>query len=108
MAVSFAGTGIKELQEGAYVSTTIVPGAPRSDLFGIYPTWESLALQLAIVLAVAVALVWTFVVKPRRDAAREAAIEARAEVDTVAAPDEDRLAARRARKTVARRKVAGV
>jgi high-affinity iron transporter len=71
MAFTFAGTGIKELQEGAYIPATPFPGAPRSELLGIYPTVESLSVQAAIVLAVMVAAVWTFVIRPRR--LREAA-----------------------------------
>ncbi len=71
MAFTFAGTGIKELQEGAYVSATPFPGAPRSELLGIYPTVESLAVQAAMLLAVTVAAGWTFVIRPRR--LREAA-----------------------------------
>jgi high-affinity Fe2+/Pb2+ permease len=49
---------VKELQEGALLPTTLVPGAPRSDFFGIYPTVESLAVQGLIVLCLVVALVW--------------------------------------------------
>ena len=66
MAFVFAGTAIKELQEGDYLPSTLIPGAPRNDFFGIYPTWESLGLQLVILVALAGALLWTFVVKPRR------------------------------------------
>ena len=66
MAFVFAGTGIKELQEGAYLPTTLVPGGPRSDFFGVFPTVETLAVQGAILAALTVALVWTFVYRPRR------------------------------------------
>jgi len=44
MAFVFAGTGVKELQEGALIPSTLVPGAPRSEFFGVYPTcsrWRS-------------------------------------------------------------------
>ncbi|HEY8257522.1 MAG TPA: FTR1 family protein [Gemmatimonadales bacterium] len=69
MAFVFAGTGIAELQEGGTISTTVAPWAPRIPALGIYPTVESLAAQgLLLVLAVA-ALVWTFVLEPRRPAA---------------------------------------
>jgi len=74
MAFVFAGTGVKELQEGAYVPTTLIPGAPRWEFFGIYPTVESLGLQLLIVLGLVIAVVW-WVRKRRRSAAPAAASE---------------------------------
>ena len=66
MAFVFAGKGIAELQEGALVTTTILPGAPRLPALGIYPTAESLAAQAVLVLLALVALTWTFVLEPRR------------------------------------------
>ena len=69
MAFVFAGTGVKEMQEGGYVPSTLVPGAPRSDFFGIYPTVQSLAVQGVIALSLIVAVVWWFV---RRRAQRVA------------------------------------
>jgi high-affinity iron transporter len=66
MAFVFAGKGIAELQEGALVTTTILPGAPRLPALGIYPTAESLAAQALLVLLALVALTWTFVLEPRR------------------------------------------
>ncbi|MDR1237629.1 MAG: FTR1 family iron permease [Propionibacteriaceae bacterium] len=53
MAVTFAGGGIKELQEGDLVSTTTVPGISSLDLLGFYPTVETIAAQaLAIILVI--------------------------------------------------------
>jgi high-affinity iron transporter len=66
MAFVFAGKGIAELQEGALVTTTMLPGAPRLPALGIYPTAESLAAQALLVLLALVALTWTFVLEPRR------------------------------------------
>ena len=66
MAFTFAGHGIKALQEGGYVGSTLLPWAPRQDFFGIYPTAESLGVQAVILLALLFALVWTFVIQPRR------------------------------------------
>jgi high-affinity iron transporter len=66
MAFMFAGNGIKALQEGGYVGSTLLPWAPRYDFFGIYPTAESLGVQAFILLALILAMVWTFVVQPRR------------------------------------------
>ncbi len=58
MAFVFAGAGVKELQEGAIMPTTLIPGAPRWEFFGVYPTVESLALQLLIVLGLVAAVIW--------------------------------------------------
>jgi high-affinity iron transporter len=65
MAFVFAGTGVKELQEGALLPSTLVPGAPRSEFFGIYPTVQSLAVQGLIVVSLIVAAVW-WVARSRR------------------------------------------
>ncbi|HEX3274343.1 MAG TPA: FTR1 family protein, partial [Gemmatimonadales bacterium] len=66
MAFVFAGKGIAELQEGNLISTTIVSWAPRVPALGIYPTAESLAAQALLLLLALVALVWNFVLEPRR------------------------------------------
>lgn len=66
MAFVFAGKGIAELQEGGLMSTTIVPWGPRMPALGIYPTVESLALQGVLLALFAFALLWTFVIEPRR------------------------------------------
>jgi high-affinity iron transporter len=58
MAFVFAGDGVKELQEGAIVPTTLIPGAPRWEFFGVYPTAESLALQGLVVLGLVIAVAW--------------------------------------------------
>jgi len=70
MAFVFAGKGVAELQDGGTIPTTIVLGAPRLPALGIYPTVESLLLQGVLVLLLVVAVVWTFVVAPRRGSAR--------------------------------------
>jgi hypothetical protein len=66
MAFVFAGKGIAELQEGGLISTTILPWAPRIPALGIYPTAESLGAQGLLVLLALVALLWNFVIEPRR------------------------------------------
>ncbi len=68
MAFVFAGKGVKELQEGGMVPSTLVPGGPRNDFLGVFPTVESLAVQGLILAAILGALLWTFVVRPRRAA----------------------------------------
>jgi high-affinity iron transporter len=70
MAFVFAGKGVAELQEGGFVPTTIVPGAPRIPALGIYPTAESLLVQSILVVLLIVALIWTFIVEPRRSRMR--------------------------------------
>jgi len=67
MAFVFAGKGIAELQEARVIPLTVIEGAPRIPVFGIYPTVESLLVQgLLIVLAI-VAAVWAM--RPKRSGA---------------------------------------
>jgi high-affinity iron transporter len=66
MAFVFAGKGVAELQEGGFIPTTILPGGPRMPALGIYPTVESLLAQGVLIVLLLVALVWTFVLAPRR------------------------------------------
>jgi high-affinity iron transporter len=70
MAFVFAGKGVAELQEGGLLSTTIIPGWPRVPALGIYPTVESLLAQAVLLILLLIALVWTFLVEPRRSRAR--------------------------------------
>ena len=66
MAFVFAGKGVAELQGGGVLPTTIVEWAPRMPALGIYPTVESLAAQGALAILLVAALVWTFLIQPRR------------------------------------------
>jgi high-affinity iron transporter len=66
MAFVFAGKGIAELQEGGLIGTTILSWAPRIPALGIYPTAESLGAQAILVVLAIVALVWNFVLQPKR------------------------------------------
>ncbi|MEP7175103.1 MAG: cytochrome c/FTR1 family iron permease [Gemmatimonadales bacterium] len=66
MAFVFAGKGIAELQEGGFIATTILPWAPRVPALGVYPTVESLSAQGLLLALAAVALIWNFVLEPRR------------------------------------------
>ena len=64
MAFVFAGKGIAALQEAQVIPLTVIEGAPRIPVLGIYPTVESLIVQgLLIVLAI-VAAVWAMRPKP--------------------------------------------
>ncbi|HVH09086.1 MAG TPA: FTR1 family protein [Gemmatimonadales bacterium] len=58
MAFVFAGKGIADLQESGLVPVHVVEWAPRIPFLGIYPTVQSLALQLLLVLLLLVAAVW--------------------------------------------------
>ncbi len=52
LAVVFAGKGIASLQEAGTLPTTVV-GFPRVDVLGVYPTLQSLAAQLLLLLGAA-------------------------------------------------------
>ncbi len=71
MAFVFAGTGVAELQEGGFVPMTPVGGVPRVPALGLYPTVETLTAQGVLVALAVVALLWTFLVGPRRAMAAE-------------------------------------
>ena len=58
MAFIFAGNGIKELQAAGWVPSTPVSFAPQVPLLGIYPTLETLAAQMLMLLAFAATSVW--------------------------------------------------
>lgn len=75
MAFVFAGKGIKELQEGGAISRTLLPGFPHIDLIGVYPTVESILLQLVLVALLLFAL-WRTFLRPARAAANAVAVEA--------------------------------
>jgi len=71
MAFVFAGAGIAELQEGGLVPMTPVSWVPRIPAMGIYPTAETLAAQGVLAGLALAAVVWTFVIAPRRTLAAE-------------------------------------
>ena len=71
MAFVFAGGGIAELQEGGFVPMTPVSWAPRIPALGLHPTVETLAAQGVLLALALLALVWTFVIEPRRTLAAE-------------------------------------
>ena len=65
MAFVFAGKGIAELQGAGIMPLTVIEGAPRIPVLGIYPTVESLIMQgLLLVLAI-IAAVWAMRPKPK-------------------------------------------
>jgi len=58
MAFVFAGKGIADLQESGILRTSVVEWAPRIPVLGIYPTVQSLSLQLLLIVLLLVAVVW--------------------------------------------------
>ena len=50
LAVTFAGGGIKELQEGGVISQSPIENlpVPTIDVLGIYPTYETFGIQIAL------------------------------------------------------------
>jgi high-affinity iron transporter len=63
LAVMLIGKGIHSLQETGTLSVTSMPLPLRSDLLGIFPTWESTISQILIL-----ALIWTLWSMGRRPA----------------------------------------
>ena len=60
---------IAELQEARIVPLTIIEGAPRLPVFGIYPTVESLVMQGALLALAIVAAAWALRPNPSRGGA---------------------------------------
>jgi high-affinity iron transporter len=58
MAFIFAGNGIKELQAAGWVPSTPVGFPPQVPFLGIYPTLETLAAQVLMLLAFVATSVW--------------------------------------------------
>ena len=65
MSVSFAGGGVKELQEADVVSVTPVNFVQSIDILGIYPTVETLLPQ-AVLLVLAIASIFYYRKKARK------------------------------------------
>ncbi|MFQ6062228.1 MAG: FTR1 family protein, partial [Methanosarcinales archaeon] len=63
LAFTFAGQGIHELQEAGVISETPL-NIPEIGLIGMYPTLETLAAQMLLVLALLIGLVYVFKIQP--------------------------------------------
>jgi len=53
LGFKFVGTGLHALQVGGVIPTTPIPGLtsnPVFEFFGIFPTWQTLLPQLALLL----------------------------------------------------------
>jgi len=68
MAFTFAGKGIAELQSSRLVRTTLVEWAPSIPWMGIYPTLQTLIIQLVLLALLAFGILWTFVIQTQRPA----------------------------------------
>jgi len=66
MAFVFAGEGIVELQIGGLLRATPIDWIPRIGILGIHPTLESVTLQMVMLIAAFIALIYLFVVHPYR------------------------------------------
>ncbi|GIX17940.1 MAG: hypothetical protein KatS3mg119_2126 [Rhodothalassiaceae bacterium] len=58
LAIVLAGKGVAALQEAGWIGATPLPGLPRIDWVGLFPTRETLFTQLAVVLATFGAFAW--------------------------------------------------
>ncbi len=73
LALVFAGTGIRELQASGLIGITPARWIPAWEPLGLYPTWESVGLQMLLVGAAAFALGYLFLI--RGNQARAAAAQ---------------------------------
>ncbi len=65
MAFTFAGQGIAELQDAGVVSATLLAWMPSIPVLGIFPTAQTLTVQLLLVAALTGALLWVFWLEPK-------------------------------------------
>jgi high-affinity iron transporter len=52
LCLKFVGTGIHALQVAGIVRATPATWVPASDLFGIFPTWETTLAQAAVLVLI--------------------------------------------------------
>ena len=72
LAFAFAGRGIRELQEAGLIGITPARWIPAWDILGLYPTWESLGLQILLVVAATFALTYLLLIRGRWEKAEGA------------------------------------
>ena len=60
MAFVFTGTGVRELQEGNAIPLSAISGFPHIEWLGLYPSWQGVLAQLALLLLFAFAVLKTF------------------------------------------------
>ena len=59
LTVVLAGKGVAALQEAGIIGIAPLQGLPRVEILGLFPTWQSLLVQLAMLVAVGVGFVAT-------------------------------------------------
>jgi high-affinity iron transporter len=52
LCIKFVGMGVHSLQVAGVAPATPAPWVPSSELFGVFPTWETTVAQLAVLLLV--------------------------------------------------------
>ena len=67
MAFIFLGRGIHEFQMGEQFSMTAAKFLPNISWLGMYPTWETFIGQAILFAAFIFALVYTFIIKPKKE-----------------------------------------
>ncbi|MDO5729562.1 MAG: FTR1 family protein [Actinomycetaceae bacterium] len=70
LALTFTGSGIRELQEADAVSVTPIPGLPTIDLLGFYPRVENLTAQAVVLIVMVGLFVYGYWRKNRVEAVR--------------------------------------
>src|SRR5688572_14772009 len=100
MAFVFMGKGVRELQEGNALPLTAIPGFPHSEMLGLYPSWQGVLAQLALLLLFAFAVLKTF--WPKRSVALPTVMPA------AVASSPDAIAAIRAENDELRRRLAAL
>jgi high-affinity iron transporter len=60
MAFVFTGKGIRELQEGNIIPLSAIRGFPHVEWLGLFPSWQGVLAQLALLLLFAFAVLKTF------------------------------------------------
>lgn len=68
LTVVFAGKGIRELQEAGVVGTSIIEGWPTVNLIGLYPTWQTISLQVILIIAAVAGGLYYFVGSKKKEA----------------------------------------
>jgi high-affinity iron transporter len=66
LAIVLTGKGIAALQEAGWIGVHMAP-LPRIELLGIYPTWQSIAAQVAVALVLATGYALNLRRAPQRD-----------------------------------------
>jgi high-affinity iron transporter len=103
MAFVFTGKGIRELQEGDVIPLTAIRGFPHVEALGLYPSWQGVLSQFALLLLFAFAVLKTF--WPKRSVTLPTVIQTA--VNAAAVPSAE-IASLRAENEELRRRITAV